>query len=65
MAKKKLSMEIARLDRDREVLEKNQSNYNYVKQELLRSYKESTEELDRIFNIIKNRLVDEHHRSKA
>lgn len=65
MAKKKFSMEIARLDRDREVLEKNQSNYNYVKQELLRSYKESTEELDRIFNIIKNRLVDEHHRSKA
>lgn len=51
-------MEIARLDKDREVLEKNQSNYNYVKQELLRSYKESTEELDRIFNIIKNRLVD-------
>jgi len=31
---------------------------------LLNSYKGSTDELDRIFNIIKNRLVDEHHRSK-
>lgn len=64
MAKKRLSSEIARLDRDRELLEKYESNYTYVKEELLRSYKESTDELDRIFALLKSRLVEEHHRSK-
>ena len=64
MAKKKLSSEINRLDRDREILEKYEANYTYVKQQLLLSYRQSTQELDKIFNTIKNRLVDEHHRSK-
>lgn len=64
IAKKKLSSEVARLDRDRELLEKYEANYAYVKEELLRSYKESTDELDRIFTLVKTRLVDEHHRSK-
>lgn len=30
----------------------------------MRCYKESTDELDRIFTLVKNRLVDEHHKSK-
>ncbi len=30
----------------------------------MRCYKESTDELDRIFNLVKTRLIDEHHRSK-
>jgi hypothetical protein len=43
VAKKKLSSEVARLDKDREILEKYEANYAYVKEELLRSYKESTD----------------------
>lgn len=41
-AKKKLSSEISRLDKDRETLEKYEANYSYVKQELMRNYEEST-----------------------
>lgn len=40
------------------MLEKFEAEYEYVKRELLNSYKESTDELDRIFNTIRNTLVE-------
>ena len=42
-AKKKLNTEIERLDTDRASLVKCESNYTYVKQELIHSYKESVD----------------------
>ena len=64
MTKKALSSEIQKLDEEHKSLAKYEEEYTFVKQELLESYEETTKELDKMFNMIKNKLADEHHRSK-